>query len=146
MSGFVSIVQRGNLPDDVWGKMGESGRFCFVTGNAMIHAKRRRTSGLINHFFLGFLGGILFLFSSQTSPSPLLSALLIICWHSGMPHHADHSSLLICPVICLDGKKRKKEKREWDKNESDQGVEGDRKGREEETERRKFDEIRLHAV
>ncbi len=56
-TGFVSIVYTlgSNLPAaSTFGEMG--GSSCFVMGNAMIHAKRSLTSGLINHFFscLGF--------------------------------------------------------------------------------------------
>ena len=51
-TGFVSIVYSvgSNLPAvSVFGEMG--GSFCFVMGNAVIHAKRTPTSGLINHLF-----------------------------------------------------------------------------------------------
>lgn len=115
-TGFVSIVYSlgSILPAaSMFGEMG--GSFCFVMGNTMIHAKRGLTSGLINHFFsrLGFWG-ILFSFNHTlslplsvpflSSPSLPPSALLVICWHSCMPHHPYHSSLLICSLICLDGR------------------------------------------
>lgn len=99
-----------NLPAvSMFWEMGDS--FCFVMGNAMIHAKRSLTSGLINHFFssLAFWGILFLLFFtfplsfSVSSFSLPPSVPLVICWHSGMPHHPYHSSLLICSLIFLDG-------------------------------------------
>lgn len=100
----------------------------------MIHAKRSLTSGLINHFFSGLaFQGILFSFhhilslsfSLFSSPSLPPSALLVICWHSGMPHHPYHSTLLICSLICLDGKRKMKMEvsKVWrEKKREDEGV------------------------
>lgn len=113
------------------------GSFCFVTGNAMIHAKRSLTSGLINHFFSSLSFRVnTFLLSSHSlllllslSPNPATpppqTALLVISLHSGMPHHPYHSSLLICSLICLDGCRRRR-----DENESDWGVESSKERKE----------------
>lgn len=137
-TGFVSIVYSlgSNLPAaSMFGEMG--GSFCFVMGNAMIHAKRSLTSGLINHFFSSLsFQGILFSFhhilslsfSFFSSPSLPPSALLVICWHFGMPHHPYHSSLLICSLICLDGRRkgglRMKVTKVWRENRKEGGKGG----------------------
>lgn len=78
-----------------WGNGGVV--FASSWGNAMIHSKRSRTSGLINNFFKsGF--HILSLLPPPPPPAsahPLIG-LLVICWCSVKPYQPHPSSLLIC--------------------------------------------------
>lgn len=65
-------------------------------------------SGFLREYFSLFITFSLSLSPSFPLPLPLTpSALLVICWHSGMPHHPYRSSLLICSLICLDGRRQR---------------------------------------